>query len=927
MILQKYIVNIKENYFTMSTISKSTTIAIATVAVAAATGATTHVSADAVASTAPAPTPSATTNSSAASTPESAYQEAQSSEASKLSDLKGSQAASETETAKSNATAESNAASSYATTESQVASSQATADSNAQSSAAASYVAQANNNSAAASSYASDQQTAKAVETEKQNQEATAFANAQAQETGSAQSQRDNATSEYNTDVQNQKDATAQSNAAVDQQASTAKAEAKTTQTTADATADATQATDTAKANSNATAAQNKQNTTYDAQVKAQTATNTASEVSAQKDVTHAQYNIDHPTATPATPADSVTNAYAAYDEGHTINRTGNLPISIQDPKIPASAVNDQYYSDFYGETGDADTTEAINGSATDAQQKELADYAITLINSVRQTHNLAPVTWSKNVEDATIASARAREAAGSGFTHTRYLTSSAKTKSEEAYASKGLTFALENMGMTSNSELTMLTAKAGILNSITAMVYQDGFHQNGHLENFLTPDLTMGFAIQKFNGGYILLFQGAYPASSYDAKDANNKNQQLTSTTLIEAARGGDTDANRQALDNAKAKLQSVQKENAQKLTDLANANADAKVAIQTQLENTISIINATHDAAIQANAKTYADTVANIEANAQKQHDDNASKLATTLSDMQTAYEAKIASIKDLTPEELASKKATELEAFQAKQSAEMQAFEAQQAKDAAQFQANLDNELAQFKSELDAQVAQEKAEGQTKLAQLKANNQKAYQALVVSNAQKLANLKEANAIAYAKAKAESDKYLESINPATQKPTDDNKGQNNGGTTNNGGNTNSSTNNHQSGSNSSSNKGQGSKTNTQTSTTSSNGSNGTVSGSTSNVSHMSYDPESKIFTPVYQANAETSDSVTPASETKANVTVDPAQIADSSKSSTKTPSTPETGVSKDSSMTGIVALALAGALSALTLRRKHSK
>ncbi|WP_273946192.1 SEC10/PgrA surface exclusion domain-containing protein, partial [Leuconostoc mesenteroides] len=401
----------------------------------------------------------------------------------------------------------------------------------------------------------------------------------------------------------------------------------------ADATADATQASDTAKANSDATANQNTQNTKYDAQVKDQTVANTASEVSAQKDVVHAQYNIDHPTATAATPADSTTNAAAAYyDEGHTINSTANLPTSIQDPKIPSSAVNNQYYADFYGGTGDNDTTEAINGSATDAQQKELADYAITLINSFRQTHKLAPVTWSKNVEDATIASARAREAAGSEFTHTGYLKGSANTESEKAYASKGLTFSLENIGMTSYSDLTMLTAKAAILNAMTAMIYQDGYSQNGHLETFLTPDLTMGFAIQKFNGGYILLFQGAYPASNYDANDANNKNQELTSTTLIEAQRGGDTYANRQALDNAKATLQSVQKENAQKLTDLANANADAKAAIQNQLENTISIINATHDAAIQANAKTYADTVANIEANAQKQHDDNASKLSTT-------------------------------------------------------------------------------------------------------------------------------------------------------------------------------------------------------------------------------------------------------------------------------------------------------
>ena len=870
---------------------KKAMFATTAVAIAAATGATTKVSADVVASDASKTTPTTTAStSSVASTPESAYKEAQSSEASKLSDLKNSQTSQESQVAQSNVSAESSAATSNATAESEAATSQATADSVAQSSADSAYAQKQTEASEAASSYAAEQQAAKDAETAKQAQEATDFANQQSQETGSAQNQRDEVTSEYNSDVQNQKAATAQSDAAVDQKAATATDEAKTAQSTADAQANATQTADTAKANTDANTAKDNQEASYNNQVASQTSENKASEASAQKAVDNAQYNIDHPTATAATPVDSTTNPNAAYDDGHTINRTGNLPTSVVNPNIPTSAVNNEYYSDYYGETGDKDTTDAINGSATASQQKELADYAITLINSVRAQKGLASVNWSKNVEDATIASATAREKAGAGFTHTEYLTSSAKADTEAAYTAKGLTFSLENMGMTSYSELTMLTAKAGILNAITAMVYQDGYSQNGHLNNFLTSDLTMGFAIQKFNGGYILLFQGAYPDSNYDESDANNDNQELTSTTLIEADRGGDTYANREALDTANANLTAVKTANAQKLTDLANSNANAKVAIQTQLENTIATINAAHDASIKADATTYAEAIANIEASAQKQHSENAANLTSTLNDMKTAYEAKIASIKDLTPEELAAKKATELEAFQAKQTSAMEAFEAQQSKDATAFQQNLDANLAQFKAELDAQVAQEKADGQTKLAELKANNQKAYAALVKANAAKLANLKQANAIAYAKAIAESDKYLDSINPANQKPDDNNNGQNNQSSNGNGNtNGNGTSNNANTGS-----QNHTSGTHSGSTTTSSNGKTSSVSGQ-NKTQAMSYDPESNIFTQLYKSN-NTATQQRQLKEKDSVISINYARSNNSASSSAKGPVLPRT-------------------------------
>ena len=891
----------------MSTISKSTTIAVATIAVAAATGAT-RVNAAAIASDAKTPTSTAT-NASDSSAPQSAYAQAQASEASKLSNLKDSQAASEAQTAKDNATAESNAASSNATAESNAATAQSEADAKAQSDANAAYNAQKDANSATASSYAASQASDLNSETKAQASDAANFAAQQAKDTGSAQSQRDAVTSEYNDSVASQKASAADKDTSIDQTAkAAATSAAQTAQSQADTQANSQQTAQTSAANADASAKSDAQTTTYNNQVANQTSQNQASETSAQKAVDDAQYNIDHPTATPATPVDSTTNPNDAYDDGHTINRTGNLPTSVVNPKIPSSAVNDEYYADYYGATGDKDTTEAINGSATASQQKELADYAITLINSVRAQNGLAPITWSKNVEDATIASAQAREKAGAGFTHTEYLTSSAKADTEAAYTAKGLTFSLENMGMTSTSELTMLTAKAAILNAITAMVYQDGFSQNGHLENFLTTDLTMGFAIQQFNGGYILLFQGAYPDSTYDASDANNANQALTSTAMIEADRGGDTDANRAVLTTAKANLTSVQTANAQKLTDLANANTTAQAAIQTELQNTIASINATHDAAIQADATTYAQTVANIQATATKQHQENATQLANTLASMQSDYEATIAGIKDLTPDQLAAKKATELQAFQEKQASALQAFKDGQAKDAEAFQARLDASLATLKSQLDADVANEVSNGKAKLAQLKSDDQKAYDALVASNATRLANLKQANANAYAKAKTDSQKYLDSINPANQKPANPGKGSQSG---NNSGN----------GTNSSSHVQPGKSGTTTT----------TNNGKSSNASHMIYDPSTSILAPIYTANAEDSASTSRLTGTpKRAVTVDASNIDSATASvTTKRPMEPETGVSQKTSPVALIATAViaTAGLSTAWFRRKNTK
>jgi len=396
----------------------------------------------------------------------------------------------------------------------------------------------------------------------------------------------------------------------------------------------------------------------------------------------------------------------------------------------------------------------------------------------------MPPVRWTEQNQKAVIASAKAREEANAGFKHTAYLGSDVTTKTDDAYAAQGLWFAGENIGVSTFSDLTMLSAKVNLLNVITAMIYQDGAHGNGHLQNFMMDDQIMGFAMQKDNTGdwpYVVIFQNA--AMTGNAGPLTDI--ATTSTQTIEAARGGNSQANKQTLADAQAKLSQVKSDNATQLSNLQAKNQKAIDSINQAFADTIAQIKTTHDKAISQNATVYANEIASIKANATAKHGANATKLAETLANLKDNYDAKISSIKDMSPEELVNKKATEKAAFDKAQATELATFETQQAQDAKTFATNLDTALANLKAQLDADLATKTAQGAKNLNQLQIQNTDAYNQLVSANAKALANLKASNVKSYAKAQADSQAYLNAINPANAKPSTPDHSKPNSGNT----------------------------------------------------------------------------------------------------------------------------------------------
>lgn len=93
-----------------------------------------------------------------------------------------------------------------------------------------------------------------------------------------------------------------------------------------------------------------------------------------------------------------ISDANQKPTKKNTIARNSNLPITLVDPKIPGKKAPkyDQYY--VYKRVNDK--SERITSYPTAAQQEELANYAITLINSYQKANGQSPVVWTKHMQE-----------------------------------------------------------------------------------------------------------------------------------------------------------------------------------------------------------------------------------------------------------------------------------------------------------------------------------------------------------------------------------------------------------------------------------------------------------------------------------------------------------------------------------------------
>ncbi|PRO75813.1 hypothetical protein C6Y10_17425 [Lactiplantibacillus pentosus] len=417
---------------------------------------------------------------------------------------------------------------------------------------------------------------------------------------------------------------------------------------------------------------------------------------------------------------DTAYTAVPMYNNGskqftgiHDIQSEKNLPTSIVNPNIPDSATGDISYN-YYGDTLKNDNSEKINGELTNSQQNELADYAITLINSWRKVQGLNPVIWSQQAQDATMETNKLREASKIGFNH-NYTDSSLNNKVTLVNNKYGLNHFHENLGMTSDSNQTMAKLKIAILNDITGMIYQDAASNWGHRENFHDANY-MGFSVQyNINSTDSEMFPYVFVYEGY-TNDNNTTQTVLTPTSAqtIEASRtsGGATKAQLQAVENDKVTLANAQKS----LTDATNA---ANQSIATQLAN----INDTYEKALRANSveyqtrlstadnvykqaiasaeQTYSNALAKNAANetakiqqAQSAYNTAIAKATAThdaaIKQAQQTYDAEYAAAHDETPAERTARHAKMLAAFKANEATKLANLKAQQATDLKNFKA---------------------------------------------------------------------------------------------------------------------------------------------------------------------------------------------------------------------------------------------
>lgn len=182
------------------------------------------------------------------------------------------------------------------------------------------------------------------------------------------------------------------------------------------------------------------------------------------------------PVATPAGTGSTITAA-------NTIQEVNQLPDKLVKPDNADGHAYDPFYTNWYsydGSTG-LDASDIISASGmTDAQQQDLANYELTLINWFRAQNGLAPLHITNASQAAALVEMNKRLATAN--TKNNHYTSD----SYFADNSRGHVSIAQNLGMGKSTPRTMLEAKVQVLNALTAMAYQDGAQDWGHRDNLL---------------------------------------------------------------------------------------------------------------------------------------------------------------------------------------------------------------------------------------------------------------------------------------------------------------------------------------------------------------------------------------------------------------------------------------------------------
>lgn len=489
-----------------------------------------------------------------------------------------------------------------------------------------------------------------------------------------------------------------------------------------------------------------------------------------QKQATSTQKVVDDIVADApavATPNTDISDPAKAQIGDHVIHQEENLPSTLLDPKVPEANASDTSY-DYYGNGLEKDKSQVVSGQLSDAQQKELGDYSLTLLNSWRASQGLKPVIWTEATQKTAQEVAKARTSAGVGFQHTSRNPQTRQVLIDVA-KSNGLNYDSENMGVYNGNpdHVTMLGLKLAILNGMTAMVYQDGDENFGHLTNFKNME-SVGFAFQYNQSDDSYSFPYVFILDGFTATDGSamaDKPDQLKATfadtyranvNSTSAQYKAAADA-KQAFTDAKAQLVNDQKKAddvlTSKLAEIASdyagklqANKDtlnASVAHNQGIhDNAITNAKPIHEQAIKdANAKHEA-TVNGANAKYETAIKQASEKFNKTISDAKTKHDSTIATATATHDKIVSDALKTRNQKIEAAKDETPEQRDARHAKTFAEFQEKESQKLAKLKSSQATELENLKSEQAKKLANLQSARTLGREELLANQAKELAD-----------------------------------------------------------------------------------------------------------------------------------------------------------------------------------------
>ncbi|QGZ70549.1 SEC10/PgrA surface exclusion domain-containing protein [Pediococcus pentosaceus] len=219
-----------------------------------------------------------------------------------------------------------------------------------------------------------------------------------------------------------------------------------------------------------------------DAQAQADAAKNKA-------DNTPKTSNVHHD-PTPAKPGSQL--------DPTNIDSEADLPTELTEPSgLTDAEKNQDHYGSpdpWYKYTGANDTSAVIKAGTqlTAQQQKELAQYALALINSFRKQHGLKPILMSDTVQELgdAVVNLRVKDGTEAGV-HSDIW--SAELDDAISKVAGGNQYDVINSGenlyasILENEDTTMLQLKVQLLQYVTGMCFTDGDWNWGHRANFLS--------------------------------------------------------------------------------------------------------------------------------------------------------------------------------------------------------------------------------------------------------------------------------------------------------------------------------------------------------------------------------------------------------------------------------------------------------